>query len=371
MDVCILSQDGEILRHRPMQTRPEMFLQALAPSRADLVVAVACLCPWDWLADRWAREAMPCLLGHALSLQAMHGGQANNEKSDAQHMAVVLRGGLVPQADVSPAAMRATRALLRRRLPLPRTRAALLAPLQHTHRQDTLPEIGHKRADQANRPGVAERFPAPAVPKRMAGDLALIGYDAHRRRAGEFSLLTAAQQHEAQPLSWRQTVPGIGTILRLGRLSAMHDLQRLPRVPDGVASWRLVTGARASAGKRAGSSGPTMGHASLQGAFSEAAVRLLRDHPAGQTALPRWENKPGQGQALTVRAQKLARTVYDMRTRHKAFERQKWLQGSGSGARAPIAALAGPGLRLERALCLLDRRASSTPQRAEALCPAL
>ena len=34
MDVGLRNQDGEIMRHRTMTTRPEMLLQALAPSRA-------------------------------------------------------------------------------------------------------------------------------------------------------------------------------------------------------------------------------------------------------------------------------------------------------------------------------------------------
>jgi hypothetical protein len=183
MYVGLLRQDGEILRHRTMKTSPEMFLKALAPSREDLVVAVACLFPWDWLADLCARAALPFILGHALSLTAMHGGTATNEKSDAQQIAVLLRGGMLPQASVSPAERRAIRDLLRRRLPLTHQRAAWLAPLQHTHSPYNLPASGKQRADKAHRPGVAERFPAPAVQQSMAGDLALIGSDDHRLSA--------------------------------------------------------------------------------------------------------------------------------------------------------------------------------------------
>jgi len=40
MYVCILNQDGEILLHRNMKTRPEVFLKAIAPYREYLVVAV-------------------------------------------------------------------------------------------------------------------------------------------------------------------------------------------------------------------------------------------------------------------------------------------------------------------------------------------
>jgi hypothetical protein len=86
-------------------------------------VAGAWLFPWSWLADLWADEGRPCVLGHALSMKALHGGKATNDTIDSQQIAAGLRGGLRPQASVSPAARRATRALLRRRTHLRRTRA--------------------------------------------------------------------------------------------------------------------------------------------------------------------------------------------------------------------------------------------------------
>jgi hypothetical protein len=129
------------------------------------------------------------------------------------------------------------------------------------------------------------------------------------------------------------------------------QLQRFPRVQDCVSDGRLVTCAKASAGKRDGSSGTKIRHACLTWAFSEAAVLFLRDHQAGQQSLTRWEKDHGQGNALTVLAQQLARAVYDMLTRHTAFERQKLLQSEGSGAREPAASLDAQGLSLSQALC--------------------
>jgi hypothetical protein len=43
---------------------------------------------------------MPVVLGHARSRKAIHGGKATNDKLDAQNIAVLLRGGLLPQAYV-------------------------------------------------------------------------------------------------------------------------------------------------------------------------------------------------------------------------------------------------------------------------------
>src|SRR3989442_14487369 len=96
MSLCVLHQDGASLGHRNMPVGHEPFLKALAPSREDLVVCVACLLPWDGLADLGAREGMPCVLGHALSLKAMHGGKATNDTMAAQKMAGLLRGALLP-----------------------------------------------------------------------------------------------------------------------------------------------------------------------------------------------------------------------------------------------------------------------------------
>jgi hypothetical protein len=98
MDVCILSQAGEILLHRTMKAAPEHVLQAVAPSRAGLVVAVECLFTWYGLADRCVHEGMPFVLGHALSMPAIHRGKAKHDKSEAHQMATPLRGGMLPQA---------------------------------------------------------------------------------------------------------------------------------------------------------------------------------------------------------------------------------------------------------------------------------
>ena len=183
-------------------------------------------------------------------MKAIHGGKAKHDKIDSQKMAARLRGGLLPQASVSPAALRATRALRRRRMHLAHQRAARLAHVHHTHSQYTLPAIGKTRADKATRDGVTERFAAPAVPKRIAVDLALLtSYDALLRDVA-LPIVQTARHHDAPTLDLLPTVPGSGTRLSLVLLYDIHDMARFPRVQDGLASGRLVTGARESAGTR-------------------------------------------------------------------------------------------------------------------------
>jgi transposase len=278
------------------------LLQALAPYREDLVVCVECLFTWSWLADLCAREGLAFVLGHALSMKAIHGGKAKHEKIDAHKMVLLRRGGMLPQASVYPAEMRATRDLLRRRMQLMRQRAELLAHIQHTTSQDNLPEIGTKLADKANRQGVAQRFPEPAVQTSIEVALALVDHDDALRRDVELCLLKTAQQPDSHTLSLLRTIPGIGESLSVVLRYAIHDLQRFPRVQDFVSSCRLVTCARESAGKRYGTSETKMGHAALKWAVSEAAALFLRTTPAGQKDRARLEKNHGNGKALTILA---------------------------------------------------------------------
>jgi len=325
MYLCVLNQDGEVLLHRDMKAAPGPFLQAIAPYREDVVVCVECIFTWYWLADLCTHEGIPFVLGHALYMKAIHGGKAKNDRIDAHKIAVLLRGGMIPQAYVYPAEMRATRDLLRRRMSLARKRAELLPHVQNTNSQYNLPAIGKKIAYKANRDGIAERFPDPAVQKSIDVDLTLIGHYDELLRDLELDLVTAAKQHSANALYLLRTVPGIGKILSLVLLYEIHDIQRFPRVQDFVSYCRLVKCAKESAGKRYGTSGAKIGNAYLKWAFSEAAVLFLRNNPAGQKYLARLVKKYGKGKALTVLAHKLARAVYYMLKRRMAFDLDKFL----------------------------------------------
>ena len=104
------------------------------------------------------------------------------------------------------------------------------------------------------------------------------------------------------------------------RLDDIPAVRRYPRVQECIAYCRLVKGATASAGKRSSTSGTKLGYASLKWAFSEAAGLCLRNNPAGQTSLARFEKQHGQGKALTVVAHQWARALYDMWKRETAFD---------------------------------------------------
>jgi len=291
-------------------------------------VAVACLCPWDWLAALGAAEGLACVRGHALSRQALHGGKANNAQSASQKMAVRLRGGRRPHADGEPAERRAPRALWRRRPHLRRQRSARLAQVPPTNRPDHRPARGTPIASPTQRAGVAARLDAPAVPQTLAVALALLTSEAARRQALARALLPTAPPHAAPPLALCHTGPGRGPRRSLGRRDAIPASDRCARVPAGVSSCRLGTCARAAAGHRDGTAGQQSGPAPRQGAGAAAPGLCLRPHPAGPPPRARLANPPGQGPALTRLAHPRARAVSALRTRDTVLARAPVLPGA-------------------------------------------
>jgi transposase len=325
MFVCILDHAGTILVHKNLNATPENFLNIVAPYRDDLAVAVECIFSWYWLSDLCARENIPFVLGHALYMKAIHGGKSKNDKIDAHKIAMLLRSGMIPQAYVYPAQMRATRDLLRRRMHLMRKRAELLAHIQNTTSQYNLPEFEKVLAYRKNRQGVAEVFGDPTVRTSIQADLELIDHYDDLLKKLELFILRSAREHDPNALLRLRSVPGIGKILALVILYEIHDVSRFPSVQDFASYARLVKCPRISAGKRTGSGGAKIGNAHLKWALSEAAVLFLRANPRGQAWLARTATKHGKPKALSILAHKLGRTVYHLLSRERAFDMNRFL----------------------------------------------
>jgi transposase len=324
MYVCILDAAGQVLVHRNVKSTPEAFLETVAPYREDLVVAAECMFTWYWLADACAVEAIPFVLGHALAMKAIHGGKAKNDKIDSRKIAGLLRGGLLPQAYVYPAARRSTRDLLRRRLHLVRKRGQLLAHIQNTRAQYQIPEFGRRLAYPANRTGVSELFSDPSVRKSIDVDLALLErYDTLITDL-ELTIVREAKRHDGDAFHRLRSVPGIGKVLALTILYEIHDIARFDRVQEFASYARLVKCAHQSAGKTLGSGGAKMGNVHLKWAFSEAAVLFLRHAAGGTRLLSEIEKKHGKGKALSILAHKIGRAVFFMLSRRTVFSMEKF-----------------------------------------------
>ena len=319
MYLCVLSHDGKTLLHKNLPTDPDVFLNAIAPFREDLVVAVECIFTWYWLADLCAQEGIAFVLGHALYMKAIHGGKAKNDRIDALKIATLLRGGMLPQAYVYPAEMRSTRDLLRRRLFWVRQRGQLLAHIQNTHHQYNLPTPKARLAYRKNREGVAEHFADSAASKSVSSDIELAEHYDSLITKLELYLCRQTKLHDQDNFYRLRSIPGIGKVLAMTILYEIHDIDRFERVQNFASYSRLVKCEKSSSGKRLGTGGNKIGNVHLKWAFSEAAVLFLRANPPAQRYIEKLRRKHGKAKSLSILAHKLGRAVYFMLKRKRSF----------------------------------------------------
>jgi len=325
MYLCILNQKGEKVLHRNMKARPDNFLHAIKPFREDLVVSAECMFAWYWLADLCEHENIPFILGHALYMRAIHGGKSKNDRIDSHKIAALLRGGLIPQAYVYPAKMRATRDLMRRRNHFMRKRAELFAHTQNTASQYNLQDPLGRIAVPKNRDGVIERFDIPCVQRSIGANMALIEtYDMVIDEL-ERDIIKSAKSHDPVAHALLKTIPGVGRIIALNLLYEIESISRFPRVQDFVSYCRLVKCTKESNGKIYGSSGKKIGNAHLRWAFAEAAQLFLKGNEPGKKYHQKLVNKHNKGKALSILAHKLGRAVYYVLKNQKAFDLNKFL----------------------------------------------
>jgi transposase-like protein len=196
MFLCILDPQGKTLLHQDLPAIPEAFLLAVAPHRDGLVVACECTFSWDWLADTCAEHGIPFVLGHALEMRAIHGSKTKNDKVDSEKIAHLLRVGLLPQAYVYPAEMRATRDLLRRRAYLVRRRSEALTHVQLINWQYQHDTPTGKLRYASNRAGVLDRVDDESVRRTLAVDLDLVAHLDGQIAELEVFLATQAKGHD-------------------------------------------------------------------------------------------------------------------------------------------------------------------------------
>ena len=121
-----------------------------------------------------------------------------------------------------------------------------------------------------------------------------------------------------------RSVAGIGKILALVLLDAIHDIRRFAEVGNFLSYARLVRCAHESGGKKLGSGGKKVGNPHLRWAFAEAACLFLRQSERAKQWLARQEKKRGKGKALGILAAKLGRAVYHVLHKQVAFEEARF-----------------------------------------------
>lgn len=325
--VCIIDDKGEILVHKKISDSPEALLTLLAPYIGNIVVGVECMHCWYWVSDFCLENNIDFVLGHALYMEAIHGGKTKNDKIDSFKIAKLLRGGNFPIAYTYPNTMRATRDLLRRRTKIVRHGAMLKGHVVNTNSQYNLPATELNLKNISARQALRERFDDPIVQRNIDMDMAILDFYAKELAQVEWFVEKQAKNHNPVYLELLKSVPGIGKILSLTILYEIGDVLRFESVQKFASYSRLVKCKAESAGKTYGTQGNKIGNAHLKWAFSEAAVLYLRGNDKARAYLNQLQKRMSKAKALSALAHKLGRCVYFMLKNKTVFDEERFLKG--------------------------------------------
>jgi transposase len=259
-------------------------------------------------------------------MKAIHGGKAKNDKIDSEKIAMLLRGGMLPQAYVYPREMRATRDLMRRRLFFVQRRAELLAHIKMTFQQYNCAIPSGDLTHEKNRTALVLPFADPTAVRMVQSDLDMVAHLTKLVNKLEIYIdsLRFEKEDIGMKLALLRSVPGIGRVLSATILYEIEDIDRFPSVQDFISYCRLIKPKKTSAGKVTGSGGSKIGNHHLRWAFAEAVMIHLRDDARGKLYLQRLLKKHPKGKAMSILAAKLARAVYFILKRSKSFDEEKF-----------------------------------------------
>ena len=233
---------------------------------------------------------------------------------------------MFPIAYAYPKAKRAVRDLLRRRLFFVRQRAELSVHLQNTNHQYNInePLTSSRMRSETYRNTIPEKFNDPATLKMVNADLFMFQTYHDIITKLEFQIEDMMEIQDPYSFSLLRSIPGLGFILPLTILYEIDSISHFPDIGKFISYCRLVKCAHESAGKKEKGGHNKIGNVHLKWAFSESAVLFLRNNERGQKWHEQLVSRYGKAKAMSLIAQKLARTVFYMLKRKEPFDPDKF-----------------------------------------------
>src|SRR5258708_13142820 len=126
--IAVLTEDGEVAQQRLPNdvARLEKFFAELPPHTP---VAIEASGTWWWLVDLLEHLGLQPVLSNPKQTKAIAAARLKNDRVDAERLALLLRGDLLPTVWIPPAALREARELIRHPIQLVCLRAVIPTPL--------------------------------------------------------------------------------------------------------------------------------------------------------------------------------------------------------------------------------------------------
>lgn len=317
--LVVLDENDRVIYKKRLPNVLAEIVSALA-SCGDAIkgVAVESTYNWYWLVDGLQEAGHTVHLVNTAAVKQYDGLKYSGDFSDAQHLAHLLRLGILPEGYIYPREARAVRDLMRKRSQLVRNRTTQILSMQNLLARNLAMQAGGNLIKRWQEDDIEALALLPEQKLALQSNLALMHcLDEQIERLEHAILAQAKLQPEYKSL---RTVSGIGEVLALTIALETGELARFAG-PGNFASYaRTVNSRRESNGKKKGEGNTKCGNKFLAWAFVEAAHFAVRYDPVIARFYQKKCAKSLSVVAIKAVAHKLARACFHVMKKDEAFD---------------------------------------------------
>jgi transposase len=306
--IAVLTEDGEIRQQRLPNdaTRLEKFFAELPPHTP---VAIEASGTWWWLVDLLEHLGHDPILSHPKQTKAIAAARLKNDRVDAERLALLLRGELLPTVWIPSAALREARELIRHRIQLVWLRGVIRNRLQAMlARRNLQPTSGKSWLTQRGQREL-QRLPLADTPSRIREDCATLlpTLDTQIRRLDTELSARWGRDPRVQRLT---TIPGIGPFIAIVLVLELGDIQRFASAKRVASYVGLTPRVRGSAGRVRAGHITKEGNRLLRWVLVLAATQAVRRPGPLRTWFHAVKKRRGKKVARVALARRLAEIVF-------------------------------------------------------------
>ena len=317
--VTIIDESDRIVAQKRLPNDLSKILTFLEPHRDELSgIAVESTFNWYWLVDGLQAAGYKVHLANTIAIKTYDGLKHSNDETDAQHLAHLLRLGILPTGTILPAEQRAVRDLARKRMQLVRSRTSHILAVENLVARHCGTRITGNQAKRIGDEALRNLGLSEDVRLAIGSNVAVISM-----LSSQIDLLEKRLQERVSAsaeYALLKGVPGIGTILGTTIMLETGPITRFDGVGNYASYARCVDSTRTSNGKKKGSGNTKNGNKYLCWAFVEAANFARRYCEEANRFYERKRAKANNAVATKALAHKLARACYYMLKEQKPFD---------------------------------------------------
>ncbi len=321
---AVMNESGERLFHKRIRNSKEEVMNLI--SRIESYGEISSLVVestynWYWIVDLLQENGYDVRLANPSQIIQYSGKKVTTDKSDAYHLAELLRLKLIPECSIYPLKYRSLRDLLRSR--------GFMVEKRTSFKNSLTTKIARLSGIQLR--GEAAMSYDWQELKTLIPDKNNLHEIKHLRShihslTNSIKQVEKTVQKQVNPKAEFKnlnTVPGIGNILALTIILETGNIGRFPKSGNYSSYCRLVNSVRTSNGKIKGVNNKKNGNRYLAWAYSEAAIYAVRYNESSRRYWQRKMKKGSNVLAYKSLAAKLSKACYYIMRDQTEFDEKR------------------------------------------------